>query len=267
MIMKIKLIACDMDGTLLTNEHLLSQPIKDAVQEATAKGIKFCIATGRMFCSALPFAKQLGLDTPIISYNGALVKSASDDRVYHSQTLDKDLAESVLALCKKNDWYVQKYVEDVLSVDRITAVAKSYSEQVRVRVHAQGEDFYRVDTAPHKLLLVVDPLLAAEVSEEIKASFGSDLVVTSSSPRFIELIPLGVNKGVALAALAASFGISPAEVMACGDSYNDLEMLKFAGYSIAMDNAVPELKDVASFVTKSNQQDGVALAIRRFALG
>lgn len=264
--MTIKLVACDIDGTLINKDNLLSEKVIDAVQKATAKGVRFCIATGRMFCSAQIFAKQLGLDTPIISYNGSLVKNAKSEEVYYSVCLDIDVAREVLKLCKENSWHTQKYLNDKLYVKDTNNIAKIYSDKINVPLNLEGDEFYEITDSPNKLMVIVEPSEQKQVIDELSKRFKGRLHVTSSNNRFIELLQSGVNKGIALKRLGELFNISPSEIMACGDSYNDLEMLDFAGVSVVTANADDQVKTYADFITTSCNEDGVAVALEQFGL-
>lgn len=264
--MAIKLIACDLDGTLLDEDNRISERTKAAVKAAQAQGVRFCIATGRMFRSARQFADLLELETPIISYNGALIKDTVTENILRSAPLDISVAEQVLFYCRENDWYVQKYVNDNLYVKALTGYAERYSKRVNVPVIAEGDDFCKLLQAPDKLMLVVDPDEQPKILAKLKQVFAKDVFITTSNNRFIEIIRPNVNKGSALAYLSDYFNIDKAEVMALGDSFNDMEMIEFAGLGIAVENAAQELKEVCDFVTSSNLEDGVAFAIEKHVL-
>ena len=262
--MAIKLVACDVDGTLINKDNYLSDKVKEMVKKTSAQGVKFCIATGRMFRSAQLFAQELELDTPLISYNGALIKNAQTEKIYHSTTLNKVVAVEILNMCKDNNWHVQKYIDDLLCVKEVNAIAQHYSDRIRVPLAVEGENFYKVQQAPNKLMLIVDPKEQQQIMAELAEKFADSVHITNSNDRFIEVIEPGVNKGVALEYVAALFGLLPEEIMACGDSYNDLEMLQFAGTSVVMDNAPDAVKQHADFVTASCEEDGVAVALEKF---
>ncbi|MDR3349522.1 MAG: Cof-type HAD-IIB family hydrolase [Acidaminococcales bacterium] len=265
--MRIKLIACDLDGTLLNSGHTVSERTRAAINGARAAGARFCIITGRMFCSAVRFAEFLSLDTPLAAYNGALIKGAANGRVYFSQPIDRETAQEILSFAKANGFYLQKYVNDRLYVEKINEKARSYAQKVNVSAHAEGDAFYELSAPPDKLLFIVDPAEKSAVAQAIERKFSGRVAITSSGPRFIEIIRIGVNKGEALAYIARFLRVGRRDVMACGDSFNDLEMLDFAGLSVAMNNAAPEIRAAADFVSLNNDEDGVALAIEKYVLG
>lgn len=264
--MAIKLIACDLDGTLLNYDGQISDRTKEIIKKAQEKGTKFCIATGRMFRSACQFAKILDIKCPVISYNGALIKDFVTDEILYSLPLDISIAQKVLLYCKKNNWYVQKYEDDFLYVESMTGYAQRYAQKVSVPVKAQGDAFYELKQPPNKLMLVVDETKQQDILRELRVFFGEDIFITTSNNRFIEIINPGVNKGTALAYLCRSLNIEKDQVMALGDSFNDIEMLEYAGLAVAMGNAAPELKAVSNFISLDNHNDGVAAAIEEHVL-
>ena len=262
----IKLICSDLDGTLLTKENTISEKTKAAIKKVKEKGVMFCIATGRMFSSASIFAAELGLKSPIISYNGALIKDFVTKEVYFSRTIDIEVAQKILYLCRDNDWLAQLYVDDILYFKEPNETTKRYEKHVNVPAHFVGNSLYDLQGAPDKILLNVDSSKSKDITQILQDSFKDKVFVTSSNDRFIEIVAPGVNKGFAVESLAASINISSDEVMCIGDSYNDLEMIQYAATSVAMGNANETLKNAASFVTLDNDSDGVAFALEKFVL-
>ena len=264
--MSIKLIASDLDGTLLNKEGQVSERTKTVIKRVQEEGVTFCIATGRMFRSACQFAKELAIKCPVIAYNGVLIKDPVTDKVMHSTPLDIKVAREVLLYCKKKNWYVQKYEGDFLYVESITGYTERYSSKVNVSVEAQGSAFCQLRQPPYKLMIILEPQEQAAVLQELNEIFGKDIFVTTSNTKFVEIINPCANKGNALSYLCDILDIRKEEVMALGDSFNDIEMLEYAGLAVAMENAVPELKLVSDFVSLDNQKDGVAIAIEKYVL-
>lgn len=264
--MDIKLIACDLDGTLLADDLTVSKRTRAAVRKVREGGIKFCLATGRMFCSAARFAGLLELDTPLIAYNGALIKDVPTGKVYLSKPLERAAAGEVLVFGRENGFYAQKYVHDRLYVERLTERTERYSRRIGVRAEEEGEEFYRLSSSPDKILFVVDPARQAFLLDELQRRFAGRIFVTSSSDHFVEVISPGVNKGDALAWLAGLWRIERTAVMAVGDSFNDLEMIRWAGTGVAMGGAPPQIRAAADFVTAGNNENGVAAALEKYVL-
>ncbi|SDF62979.1 Cof-type HAD-IIB family hydrolase [Sporolituus thermophilus] len=261
--MSIKLIAVDLDDTLLDNSLAVSARAREAIAQAVAQGITVTVATGRMYRSALPYARQLGLDVPLITYNGALIKAALSGEVLLHRPLAEDVAHEVLAFSRQRGWYIQVYLDDVLYVTELNERALYYETIAGVKAVPVGDRLYDLPGAPTKLLVMAEPADILRIQEEVQARFGDRLYAVVSKPNYLEMVHPAVNKGAALAFLAEMLGISRDEVMAIGDSHNDLDMLEYAGFGVAMGNASERVKAVAQAVTRGNDEDGVAEAIEK----
>ena len=266
--MAIKLFVSDLDGTMLPDGNVVSAENIAAVRRAAEAGVTVTIATGRMFEAALPVARALGVDVPIISYNGGLIKSPSG-RVYEEHTVDPALAHDIIAFCKERGWYIQSYSGGVLRYVEACDESRFYENSQQLTGQAVGWDGLFAHTEGNcKLLLATkgrDVTLAR--AEAMLAAFGERVDVTRSADRLIEIVPKGISKASALKSLAGKLGISIAETMAIGDAYNDLPMLKAAGKSIAMGNAFPEVKEVTDYETLTCEENGLAAAIYHYVFG
>ena len=266
--MPIKLFVSDLDGTMLPDGNVVSAENIAAVRCAVEAGIVVTIATGRMFEAALPVAEALGVDVPIISYNGGLIKSLSG-RVYEEHTVAPALAHDIIAFCKERDWYIQSYSGGVLRYVEACDESRIYENSQKLTGRAVGWDGLFAHTAGNcKLLLVTtDRACAQERAEAVRAAFGVQVDVMRSADCLIEIVPKGISKASALTSLAAKLGIAVEETMAIGDAYNDLPMLRAAGRSVAMGNAFPEVKEAADCETLSCEENGLAAAIYHYVLG
>ena len=266
-VIMIKLIAIDLDDTLLDNARAVSPArAAAAIRAVTAQGVRVTLATGRMHRSALPYAMSLNLDIPLITYNGALIKySRSGETLFH-RPLDAGLAEKVLKLFQRRGWYIQAYVGDVLYVRDRDAYARRYEEISGMTAVPLGDKIYTIAGPPTKLLAIAEPENIPDLAAELSAAFGEEIYLTVSKPNYLEMMDPAVNKGAALAFLANHFGLDSSEVMAIGDSLNDLDMIKYAGIGIAMHNARDEVKAAADAVTGANDADGVAEAVEKYVL-
>ncbi|HML32360.1 Cof-type HAD-IIB family hydrolase [Sporomusa sphaeroides] len=264
--MAIKLVALDLDDTLLNSKLAVSPRACEAIRQAVAQGVTVTIATGRMYRSALPYARQLGLDVPIITYNGALIKSCLSGEVLLDQPIERKLSQQVLALCKERGWYIQNYVRDELYVEKINQYAEQYSRLAAVPVTAVGDRLYDGEESSNKMLIMSTPEGIVEIYDICKALFGNQLSIAISKPTYLEITDPLANKGRALAFLADKLGIKKEETMAVGDSGNDVDMLKYAGWSVAMGNASAAVKAIARLETLANDADGVAEAIEKYVL-
>ena len=264
--MTIKLIAMDMDDTLLNEQHQISQENKEAIRRATERGVAVTIATGRMFCSTLAFAQHLGIKVPLINYNGAMVRDTLTGKTLFHRPIDRETAASVAALFRERGWYLQKHIDDVLYVAELNENSRYYSDYVKAEAIPLGNEFYTMSEAPTKLLSLADQPLLDEIRGVVEERWGDRINAASSRTRYLEMVDAGVNKGEALAFLADYLGIRREEVMAIGDGMNDVAMIQYAGIGVAMGNAKAAVQASADYVTASNSQDGVAEAIEKFAL-
>jgi len=256
-----------MDDTLLNSNTRISERNAQAIHAAMAKGVVFMIATGRMYISVKPYADALGLDVPLVTYNGALVKGSKSERVYYEHPLKLETAVELLAYCKERDYYIQSYQGDELWVKEASAFSAEYTRISGVPARPVGEQLYHPVQAPYKLLAMTSPESFEDVWEDIRRRFKGKVAVTSSRDNFLELMEPGVNKWNAVKAVAESYGIRPEEIMCIGDSNNDLCMIENAGTGVAVANAKPAVQAAAKIVTASNDEDGVAKILEQLVIG
>lgn len=264
--MSIKLIAVDLDDTLLDDRLTVSPRACAAIRTAVSKGVIVTIATGRMFCSAMQYAKQLDLDVPLITYNGGLIRSSRSKEIFLHQTIPQELARDILTLFKQHNWYIQSYIDDVLYVEEMDEYACGYEKLAGIAAVPIGDKLFDPQSNPTKLLAIREPQEIKTMYEVVKKEFGDKIYATNSKANYLEMMNPEVNKGRAVAYLAHELGIAQAEIMAVGDSNNDLDMIKYAGLGVAMGNASDKVKSYAQAVTRCNNEDGVAEAIEKYVL-
>lgn len=263
---KIKLVASDMDDTLLTKDLTISTINKQTIANVLERDIHFTVATGRMYISALPYVRELNLKIPFISYNGAWIRDSYSDKIYYEENLPAEISHELLNMCRENNWYVQNYENDILRIEKANAFSASYLDVARVPLVEEGADFFKKKSPSQKILIMTDKAEWAAVSQKIKQRFGDDICVSSSKVQFVECTAPKANKGLALKFLAEHLGIKAQNVMAIGDAYNDVEMIKYAGVGVAVANAPQEVRAWADFVSLSHSENGVAHAIEKFVL-
>lgn len=264
--MAYKLIASDLDGTLLNNDSLISRRTREAIKDAQARGVIFTLATGRMYRSAIPFALELDLDTPLITYEGALVKTAKSKEVIYHRPLHVELAQEIISFGSRQNINMNVYLDDELFTHRETKEIREYSRVIQVPYTQVNNWQATLKEDPNKVLYMGEPELLDYLWEETKERFGKEVYITKSGPYFLEFTHLEATKGNGVRALAESLGIKKEEIMAFGDNFNDIELLKAAGMAVAMENGREELKKIATYVTGENHEDGVAQAIEKFVL-
>jgi Cof subfamily protein (haloacid dehalogenase superfamily) len=262
--MTYKLIAIDLDDTLLRNDLTISDRTKRAIEAAMAKGTLVTFATGRMYRSALPYALDLGLDLPLITYQGALVKYADGRMVYH-RPIELPIAQEVIEMGKQCGIHVNVYLDDELYMEKETQWGKDYATRVRVPINILDLPA-GLKQDPTKILFLSEPEVLDGISQKLAEMFSEAINLTKSQATFLEISHPKATKGNALKELAASLKINREEVIAIGDNLNDLDMIRYAGCGVAIGNAVQALKEAADLVTNSNDDDGVAEVIEKLVL-
>ncbi|WP_338818873.1 Sugar phosphatase YidA [Moorella thermoacetica] len=267
---KIRLVALDLDGTLLTDDIVIEPRAREAIRKVKEKGITVTLATGRMFSSARPYAVELGLELPLIVYHGAQVRHSTTGEILFERTLPVPLALRLIKNIKEFGYPYNVYLDDRLYVESIQAENEEYAWRAGVDLHRVEDMLTFLEQQPKGPLKIValhdgpalDPLEAA-----IRREAGAGIYITRSMPTYLELLNPEVNKARGLQALAELAGISPEEIMVCGDSYNDVQMFRYAGLAVAMANAPEKVRAEADYVTGSNNDGGVAQALEKFVLG
>jgi hypothetical protein len=267
----IRLLAIDLDGTLFGENLLVSPANRAAIAAAQARGVHLTLATGRMFRSTLPYAQELQIATPLICYQGALIRDPVSGATLFHRPLAQALALDVIALLQAADRQPNVYLHDNLYVAAINPGTEFYARlNGGIPVNPVGDlaAFLRASGGdPTKLSVVLpsEPDADATVAQ-LRARFAEQIYATKSYPTFAEALNPTCNKGVALAALAAHYGIAQAETMAVGDGENDLPLLQWAGVGVAMGQARATVRAGARYVTGPLAEDGLAAAIARFVL-
>lgn len=276
--MPIRLIALDIDGTLLNSRWEVSAGNRAAIARATERGIEVALVTGRRYDFAMLAASQIESPLTMIVNNGAMVRS-KDGATQLRHLLPRETALGVLqATIAWRD--AASVIFDRLRSNQVILEQIRWDDSIRSAYYSRNRD-YLGEASPLESCLTEDPIqimFAGAVAPMIEAEnalrsapFASEiaLAVTRYADRdfsMIDVIHPGVTKGATLAEWAAMRNVSRHDILAIGDNHNDLEMLSFAGIPVVMGNCVPELRCRGWHVTSSNDQDGVAEAIKRFAL-
>ena len=263
----IQLIITDLDGTLLNSQGQLSTPNEKAMRQAMAKGIPVTIATGKTRYSALKIIHKLKLSTPGVFIQG-LVICAADGAVLEQQQLNLDIIKLVVP-------FVQEIGADIFAYchERLLAPQDStLRHKLHQRYHEPLADILPnladwAEAGVSKLLVQQDnPTFSKPLRQQLLELIGQRATLTHALNNSVEILPRGTSKGAGVAWLLQHLGIEPQHVLAIGDAENDMEMLQLVGTSVAMGNAAPHLKAIADHIVADNDADGVAEAIRCFAL-
>lgn len=269
--MKYKLVATDMDGTLLNSSNQVSERTKKAIANAKAKGVHIVLSTGRVLKSALSYSRDLDLRNPIVACNGAIIVDETGNIIY-KRPIDSSLVKEIVNIARRNNIYYHFYDENrFYSHTKVDEILKFYSEgdeknRIDIKIFENIEEIIKVkDLNVYKFLFVDDDKnkLQSLRSELNKLN---NIETSSSWANNIEAMGLKVSKGEALRELCNNLKINPDEVIAIGDNENDLSMINFAGLGVVMGNGDECIKKQADYVTDSNDEDGVAKVIEKFVL-
>jgi Cof subfamily protein (haloacid dehalogenase superfamily) len=262
-----KLVAFDVDGTLVGRNLAISARVRDTIARMQNAGIAGCLVTGRMYRATLPFARDLHFDAPIVCYQGAAVIDPESDEVLHHLVLENDVVRDVIAAAEADGVHLQLYRNDEYyceSRNRFSDFYASLAMTEPVVVPSLRETF--AYSGATKAVVVADAPDAERYVEKMRTMLDGRAYVTRSLPQFVEMMNARVDKGDALRLVAERLGARMEEVVAIGDSWNDAPLLRAAGFGIAMGSAPKELRDVANAVVADVENDGVAEALERFVL-
>jgi phosphoglycolate phosphatase (TIGR01487 family) len=241
-----KMIALDLDGTLLNEEREISEENMKQIRRAAQQGIIICISTGRGMKSAREHVAALEVNGPFVTANGSEVWSDAQTLLSRS-TLPHEMVARLLDVAKRNDvWYWSYTVDGLLSKENFDGIIENVEW---LKLGYYDEDISKLQAA------------LAEIRD------WKGLEISNSHPKNVEINPQGITKAVGLQQICELHGLQMSEVIACGDSLNDIEMIKAAGMGVAMGNAQQPVKEIANWITTTNDQDGVAKVIRKFIFG
>lgn len=278
---KYKMLVTDMDYTLLNKEKKISERNSEAFRKAIEKGVHMVVATGRIYTSARVYAKLLGVSTPIIASNGAIIREAAfndpqdTERTIFRDILKPEAVKEMIRLSHKYGLFCHFFTEDTIYAEKLVNISLRYTEWNKFLGQQDQVQIKIVDDIGKALLQEpVEILKAVVVDSDIEKMQGlrneieatGIVSVSQSMSDNLEVMNRGVTKGNAVKILADIYGIQREEIIAIGDNENDISMIEYAGLGIAMENAEDSLKAAANYITGNYQEDGVAEAIERFLL-
>jgi len=264
--MNYKLLASDMDGTLLRDDYTISHRTQKAIRNWLASGLHFVPCTGRPLCGLNSVATLFEDDAPFIIHHGAMVVMHRSKKQLFCVELEADLVMEVYQLAEERKIPMALFCKDELFLNMDCEPLKKYEKAV----NATGTivDRNKIQNIAAKgvvdILWIDYPENVAHHQKEMPAYFGDRLNCHASGTWLFEFVAKEATKAAGLGKLITHLGIRREEVVAIGDSYNDLSMLKYAGFSIAMGNAYDEVKDACDYVTLANYEDGVAVWMEEY---
>ncbi len=265
--MAIKLVAMDLDHTLLNENRKISDFDLEMIKKARLMGIHFTIATGRMYAAAKEYGEFLDIDIPVITYQGSLIKTLmSKEELLHLR-ISKEVALEAIELAKDKGVHINIYNGDDLYVFSENELIRRYKKVNNIHAIVDPNIDKKMFFDPTKVVFVEDNLkLLDELQNELDDRYRGSCDVTRSLPHLLELGHKDATKSKALKFLTERMGIEQSETMAIGDGIGDIDMIEWAGVGVAMDNAEKLVKENSDWVTSDNNNNGVGKAIEKFVL-
>lgn len=262
-----KLIALDMDGTLLNSKKEISKRTQDAIREARKRGVYVVLASGRPLEGLLKSLDQLELITEndyALSYNGCLVQNVKTREVISDITLKGSDLNDLYELSKKVGLNIHSFSKDRgLITPKHSKYTQVEADINDIEVNVVSHDIIDPEETIVKVMMIDEPEVLDAGMAKLPKELWDKYSVAKSTPFFLEFFNKESNKGLALDRLAKHLGIKKEEIITMGDAMNDFPMIEYAGMGVAMGNAVPEIKEIAQYVTDTNDNDGVAKAIEK----
>ena len=263
-------IALDLDGTLTNHDKVVTPRTRQALLQAESKGAIIILASGRPTYGIVPVAECLELEKRggyILSYNGGNIVNAKTGEKLFSQFLPDAVIPILYKYAKEKNHALLGYAgNEIITEMPDDQYVKEESRINKMNIRKVDNLLDALEPHPTKLLMTGDPTDMIKAEEELVEILGEKMDIFRSAPFFLELVPKGIDKAQSLLRLLSKINLTPADLMAFGDGYNDLSMLKLAGVGVAMANAAPEVRADADYVTLSNEEDGVAEALLHFGM-
>lgn len=268
--MDYKMIVLDLDGTLTNRDKIITPKTKQALMEAQKRGVKVVLASGRPTYGVMPLAKELELETYggcILSFNGGIILDCQTREIIFRKEHPVEANRRIIELAKEERVDILTYQDElIITNNKENPYAKLESKINHLELKQVDDLASYVDFAVPKFLMLDDGDYLALVEARVKAALGKNFSVYRSDPYFLEILPRGIDKAQSLEKLLQILNMDRKQMIACGDGYNDISMIEYAGLGVAMENAVRPARNAADYVTRSNNDDGIAHVVEKFLL-
>lgn len=268
--MSYEIIVLDLDGTLTNSEKVISGETKEALFDAQELGKKVVLASGRPTAGIVRLAQELKLGSYggyILSFNGARILQCQTQQVIYNKTVPEDLILPIYEQAVKLNIGILTYTEQEILLGNGVDQYNQMESKINKIPMREVDDFPSQITFPvNKFLLTGKPEDILHAMEVMVPRFEKRLNIYRSEPYFLEIMPPRIDKAYSLSVLLAKLGLSKEQMICCGDGFNDLSMIRFAGLGVAMANAQEEVMEAADYITFSNDEDGVAHVVKKFML-
>lgn len=268
--MDYQILVLDLDGTLTNRDKIITPHTKQVLLELQNRGKKVVLASGRPTHGVMPLARELKLDVYggyILSYNGGIIMDCQTGETVFSRNIPVELNAGIIDLAIDQGVNILTYEgHRIITLDKTCPYVEKESAINKLEVEQIQDMQSYVNFPVPKFLMLDDGDYLALVEARVKARLGKPFSIYRSEPYFLEIMPRGIDKAQSLARLLENIGLTREQMIACGDGYNDLTMIQYAGLGVAMENAILPLKNEADYITLSNNDDGVAHVVEKFML-
>lgn len=262
-----KLIAIDMDGTLLKGDKTISEENYSAIQKAKKSGVKIVLATGRPLNGIRKYLDHLNLineDDYAVTYGGAVVQNTKSEKFISRDILELNDWNYLFSLSQKLKVNIHVLTETSCITPKYNKYSNQEATMNKIPLIIDNPTNMKENISLIKIMFIDEPEILEEVLKNLPKELYEKYTIVRSAPYFLEFLNLKANKGLGVETLAKSLNIKQEEIICIGDAGNDTHMVEYAGLGVAMENAFPELKKVADFITLSNENHGVAYVIDKF---
>lgn len=268
--MAYELLVLDVDGTLMRTDKTISRKTIDAIVRIQQEGVKVAIASGRCTAGILPTAKKIRLDEfggYIVSYNGGCISNCQTGEVIYNINLPDGIVQEIYEFSKREKTGIMTYHDnDIIAENDADQYIQIDAKGCSIDIHVV-EDFGKEVTYPvNKCLLTGDPDMMVGVEKRAAKEFEGRLSVYRSEDFYVEMMPLGIDKAYGLAKLLQRLGYSRSQMICCGDGFNDISMIQYAGLGVAMANAGEQVRQSADYVAPHCDDDGLVDVISKFII-
>jgi Cof subfamily protein (haloacid dehalogenase superfamily) len=260
----VQVLACDLDRTLIGEDAVLRPRTSAAIAAARAEGIRVVVVTGRMYQSVKRYLDEAGIDDPVVCYQGAVVADPRTGEFLRHEPIPLELAREAIEAVVAEGYHLNCYVDDELYVREVTPEARAYADFQGLEIHPVGDLAEWLDRPATKLVAVGDPEELDGLEVRMKARFDGRLYISKSLPFFLEFASPEVTKAAGLDFLAGHLGFERERTVAFGDGENDVELVQWAAFGVAVANAHERVLAVAEYVCPSVDEEGVAQVIEAY---
>lgn len=266
--MSKKVLVLDIDGTLTNSKKEITSATKEAIQDVMKRGHKVILASGRPTAGMRRYEQELELDKYggyLLSFNGARVIDCRTGEIVYQRLLPLTLLPGLYGFAKRNSCGLVTYLgEQVISAFPVDKYVETEARINGLPVRTVENFIEFVDFDINKCLMTADAEKAAVLTEELREKYGKTASIFRSEPYFMEIMPENVDKATSLDRTLMSIGMKREDAVCCGDGFNDISMIRYAGVGVAMGNAQDAVKEAADYITATNDEDGLVQVIEKF---